>query len=246
MRQSTKRLFFCLVCVCFSVGAEDNCPPAVMAQEQSLQPIECRQLGAALSTMAMQAELMEKVSANRLEGVVLLINKGVDVNFRDIAGFTPLIIAARKNYLQIVEALLKAGARPDIADDYGQTPLMFTRDAGVIALLIRYKANVNIQDKRGMTPLMHMIVLNEPEAIKLLLAAGAQVAIKDKSGKSSLDYAQKNTEILAILQGNAPVVPTQQAKAGQVVAGNAVLKTTKTTTKKSISSPVDDKKIKKI
>merc|ERR1711879_467425 len=40
----------------------------------------------------------------------------VDINFPDAAGMTPLMIAASKGHTQIVAALLRANADPNLAD----------------------------------------------------------------------------------------------------------------------------------
>ena len=54
--------------------------------------------------------------------VVKLYN-GADVNTKGSAGNTPLHLAATSGYPKVVETLLKHGARQDLRDDVGRTPL---------------------------------------------------------------------------------------------------------------------------
>ena len=67
-----------------------------------------------------------------------LIYGGVDVNQRDIGGWTPLMEAAWNRRLQVVALLLKKGADPTIANEDGFTALMYANVSGdekIIGLL---------------------------------------------------------------------------------------------------------------
>ena len=62
-----------------------------------------------------------------------LIIAKADVNETDLRKKTPLLKSARHNaHSAILELLLKAGARPDIADEEGNTPLHFAAIRGTI------------------------------------------------------------------------------------------------------------------
>ena len=121
--------------------------------------------------------------------VTWLLNKGVDVNAKDLDGWTPLFWAV-----------------------YEKTPLFDTSiDIEVIELLINKNAQVNIQDKDGKTPL-HYAVLREQidvEVIKLLINKNAQVNIQDQTGKTPLDYVMENkpkcVAIIALLNAKQGV-----------------------------------------
>jgi ankyrin repeat protein len=61
--------------------------------------------------------------SNRPGTVKLLANIGADLNLKDKAGGqTPLHVAARLGFADIVTALLDAGCMPNLMDDYGMTP----------------------------------------------------------------------------------------------------------------------------
>jgi hypothetical protein len=114
-------------------------------------------------------------------GVVntLLANKNIDLNWRDDAGRTPLLTA-------ISTHLIEGGG-------YGE---------GVkyknIQLLLDAKANPDIQDNRGDTPLMLAVNSNYRGTVESLLKNGANPNIKNRDGETALNFA-KNEEIKQIL-----------------------------------------------
>ncbi len=99
-----------------------------------------------------------------------LIAHGADINYRmpnctscfhpppiygwpTIAGFTPLEFAAWHDDKRLVELLLNKGASPEIADDYGKTPLyaaIATGQLDIAEALFSRGANVNTVLRRAM------------------------------------------------------------------------------------------------
>jgi ankyrin repeat protein len=55
-------------------------------------------------------------------------NNGVDINEKDEAGDTLLSMAVRNNCSSIVEFLLRDGAKPNMPNNTGTTPLMIARE----------------------------------------------------------------------------------------------------------------------
>ncbi|KAB8290900.1 hypothetical protein EYC80_008536 [Monilinia laxa] len=69
--------------------------------------------------------LHTSATRGNLSIVSLLIERSSsELNFKDQRGRTPLWLAARKGYVEIVEYLLKHKADPSISDNDGKTPLM--------------------------------------------------------------------------------------------------------------------------
>src|SRR3954469_12510042 len=110
---------------------------------------------------------------------------------------------------------LKAGADINTADKNGVTALHHAvrfRSPAAVATLIEFGANVNQACRRnGSTPLHRAVTQTGApgtagktqearEIVRLLVAAGADAAIKNKSGKTPADYAKDET-IQALLTG---------------------------------------------
>lgn len=112
-----------------------------------------------------------------------------------------LYLAVNRNDLETAQKILKAGAKPDYVDDYGETELfkaIKNDHVEMIKLLIRYGANVNHQSVNGSTPLI--IFLNSDsknqEIIDLLISNGADVSLTDNvNGCDALIYAIQNLSV---------------------------------------------------
>merc|ERR1712024_370103 len=90
-------------------------------------------------------------------GILLkLLSLGVDVNARDVAGFTPLHLCVEKfaNDVtnQMAEILLKAGAEVDARNRLGQTPLyrsVLFKNLKNMALLLKHGASPSSKNNDG-------------------------------------------------------------------------------------------------
>lgn len=121
-------------------------------------------------------------------------------------GATPLMRAAKNGDAAAMRLLLEYGADPELATRNHTTALMmaaglgrglgvFAKDyateaqmvEGVKVLLDRH-VNVNAQNDAGQTAL-HFAVLSSDETVKLLAQNGARLDVKDKQGKTPLDFA---------------------------------------------------------
>lgn len=118
-----------------------------------------------------QLELLKATWWGPLDRVKELIESGVNVNFLDGSGSTPLISASA----------------------VGQT--------AIVKYLLEHKADINAQNIEGFTALMMAAVNNYPEIVKLLLKADANWALRDNQGKTALDLARKkgHKEIVCML-----------------------------------------------
>ena len=97
-----------------------------------------------------------------------------------------------------MQLLLEHGATVDIAADEGYRPLIEAIAANqtpIVQILLEHGADPN-RLAAGLTPLEFAIQGNNPEAVKLLLQAGATV--KPASGRNLLAAAQR--------QGNAQII----------------------------------------
>lgn len=88
-------------------------------------------------------------------------------------GVTPLHRAARFGNLRSCEALLGAKAFVDARDAFGQTPLHKAKITSVIRLLHGAGADIDAVDCDGQTPITLAVKRDDPAAIRILLALGA-------------------------------------------------------------------------
>jgi ankyrin repeat protein len=78
-----------------------------------------------------------------------LLNKGADPNLKGKGGDTPLIAAARVDFLEAAQWLLGMGAKVDEDNRMGETPLIVAvqrRDAPLVKLLLDHGANPDKSD----------------------------------------------------------------------------------------------------
>ncbi len=95
-------------------------------------------------------------------------------------GATALILAVMLGQVDIVPALLAAGADVNVADNVGMTPLAYAAVNGnlnAIQLLLERGADVNIADHNGMSPLMYCLAEGYLAVATALLDARADVNI---------------------------------------------------------------------
>jgi len=97
-------------------------------------------------------------------------------------GFSALHLAARYGVVDAAKLLLDAGAAIDIKSlATGGTPLHTAASANQIDMakyLIKRKANIEIVDKLGSTPLLTAAVRIDPDMVEVLAEAGAAVNVK--------------------------------------------------------------------
>lgn len=104
--------------------------------------------------------LLAAVANRRTKMSQILLEKGANPNIPNGHGITPLMYAARYDYLEAAEMLL----------DYG--------------------ANLNMQDRWGETALMVSIRCQNPKLAAYLLSKGCDVRIRNNLGLSALNVAE--------------------------------------------------------
>ena len=86
-----------------------------------------------------------------------IINKCENLNETDINGETPLHRASRKGNLETAKLLLDWGAKVDTLTLINESPLMYAckgkQNIDLIQLLLKHKANINLVNDEGETPL---------------------------------------------------------------------------------------------
>lgn len=98
-------------------------------------------------------------------------------------------------------AVITAGAKINIVNDQGSTPLHLTKNPDVAKLLIEAGANINFKDKHGGTPLHYAVLNGNLELAKLLISAGANPNARDGQGNTPLHLvkSKENGEFAELL-----------------------------------------------
>jgi beta-lactamase regulating signal transducer with metallopeptidase domain len=107
-----------------------------------------------------------------------LIEEGADINYALPGDGTPLIVAARRGDLPIVELLLRSGADVDGFSSGDGNPLIRAAAEGhlqVATTLVEHGANVNAQDVYDETPLINASRRGRLPIVDYLISKGADV-----------------------------------------------------------------------
>lgn len=115
-----------------------------------------------------------------------------------------LHIAVKERDLSWVGFLLQKGARIDLKDGQGNTPLMVAARIGNLdaaRVLISRGANLNVTNATGETPLIAAVQRRDSAMTRLLLTQGADLSKRDTgTGLTARDYAVRDGRSEAILK----------------------------------------------
>ena len=90
-----------------------------------------------------------------------------------------------------VIAILALWATVSRGGGYDLVYAAYYGDLPEVKRLLAAGAEVNAQDKNGITPLMAASLAGHREVVEFLLAKGAEVNAQDKSGKTALMFATR-------------------------------------------------------
>lgn len=117
------------------------------------------------------------IEASDIAMVRKFLDTGIDLNGSlDYIGDTPLLLASRRGYLEIIRCLLDRGADSNVVNFSGETPLVEAVIAGrmeSVKLLLRCGANANFHVGHGGSPLGYAVSRENLEMIEMLLIYGA-------------------------------------------------------------------------
>jgi ankyrin repeat protein len=128
-------------------------------------------------------DLLKAASTGKLEEVRKLLKsgwlkKGTDPNVADGDGATALHKAASKGHVEVLKALLDAGANINAAEEMGWTALhrAVMEDKNTAAqLLLNAGADSNVAGNLGLTPLHWAAIKGLHSIVTILLAKGAHI-----------------------------------------------------------------------
>ena len=161
-------------------------------------------------------ELLAFAAADMAEELVDVVSAGVSVNCRDLAGHTPLILAAKYGARKAVLELLRLGADKDAVNAKGATALYFAAKYGFVECvrdLLNAGADMELSPRASrVTPYLVAVKHRNESVASVLAAAGADISACDTRGRDADDYNRAEQTRRARLVG----------KAGRVCCGGMV------------------------
>jgi len=161
-------------------------------------------------SMGGRTALMWAVSSNKLDAAQTLVEAGADIECVANDGSNPLLSCARGGFTSIARFLIHEGAKLDVRDSCGFTPLMFAASFGkteiVILLAQKMPSLLDAKDRRGCTPLILAARSGRCDTALALAEVGCNVASTCEHGNNALHHAARNghtTTLRALLSSSS-------------------------------------------
>lgn len=148
--------------------------------------------------------LLDAVWKGDLQQVIVLLDKGVDVNCRGAYRYTPLIVAAKHGLVEIAEILCDRGADVNVVSsangniygENGYSPLLWAAsncDIEMATILVERGADIELSGEEDDTPLMIASRRNCEYLVRFFVEKGAVVnRVCERGGSTALTEAVKS------------------------------------------------------
>src|SRR5436853_2616584 len=200
----------------------------------------------ASSVPAAENSLVDAVKQKNATAVKALLQKRVDVNAPEGDGATALHWAAYRDDLEMVNLLIGAGARVNVANDLKITPLALAAANGngaIVERLLKAGAEPDAASEAGVTPLMQAARVGSAESVRALIDHEANVNVKENDRQQTplmwaasqghpgvvkilLDHgadvkARTRVRNLTIVDSSAPRIKASRDGAKQIDSGSS-------------------------
>jgi uncharacterized protein len=196
MRSYIRKFVYLIVLVGFSVAHAGSYEDFFVAIKQDDAPAVTALLNRGFDPETPDPQGLTGLFIALREGSLKAANALVDwpktkVETRTADDESPLMMAALKGHIDLVRQLI---ARDADVNKTGWTALHYAATGGHVAimeLLLDNHAYIDAESPNGTTPLMMAAHYGSPAAVKLLLEAGADPALKNQLGLSAIDFAHR-------------------------------------------------------
>jgi ankyrin repeat protein len=175
--------------------------------------MSCRQLIAACALLTLasagtaraQSKLADLIQSGDRRAALAMLDGAVDVNRAQPDGTTPLHWAAYRVDQELLQRLLKKGAKANVVNRYGASPLAeAVRVASVplVGILLEAGGDANVANEDGQTPLMLAARTGSVAVAELLVRHGADVNRRERfHDQSAVMWAagENHPEMVAFL-----------------------------------------------
>ncbi|MDQ8705303.1 ankyrin repeat domain-containing protein [Streptomyces sp. LHD-70] len=157
--------------------------------------------------------LLLAATGDHVEAAEILVEAGVDPDALDHQHDTPWLVTGVTGSAEMARVLAKADPDYGILNRYGGTSLIPAGERGHVDYIREVTTNPDIDvdvdhiNNLGWTALLEAVILGNggeahQESVRLLLDAGADPSIEDKSGRTALEHAEEKgqNEIARLLR----------------------------------------------
>ncbi len=179
-------------CFCLAGSYDDFFIAITSDDEPSLRLLLARGFDPNTVSPAGEHGLIVGIRQPSLKAVSTLLTwPKTNVEVRTQRDESALMLASLKGLREICEQLIARGA--DV-NKPGWTPLHYAATNGhlrTMSLLLDHHAYIDATSPNGTTPLMMAAHYGTPEAVALLLDAGADPTLKNEQDLTAIDFAQR-------------------------------------------------------
>ena len=161
-----------------------------------------------MDTLQKNQMLMNALQREDLQLLQDLLEEEASLNAIHSDGKTLLTAAVEQQKRQVVEFLVRLGAKLDQRDMHDSTPLIYAVDRPdttldslrIAQLLLASGADVNATNRQGRTALMYAADRDAPDMVRLLLEAGADFTMRDRTGKTAREYCTRGSRAIQFIE----------------------------------------------
>ncbi|XP_039262722.1 fibronectin type 3 and ankyrin repeat domains 1 protein-like isoform X2 [Styela clava] len=129
--------------------------------------------------------LHKAVMQNNEDSILKILSSGeVQIEVTDVLGYTPLMNASQKGFLNVVNILLEHGADVEAKNASGKNSLMLACFIGNLEIVKRLRlsgASWDVMDRGGSTPVHWAVDSGNPELVEWMVSDGAKIGIRDRT-----------------------------------------------------------------